>query len=291
MRSLAALAAVAVSVHPAAPRAGAPLVVRVAPVSVPARVCLEPVTGSPRCATVMPDDRRVARAAFVAPYPGEWRATAVAGTLQASRVVRLRPRGERLVLLVAGDSLARSVTQGMRRLRAPGVVVHGDVNPGRALTKADGFDWLSHAREMIARWRPDVVAVFVGANDGWPIGSVSCCASDWVELLAERQRTVMQAYADAGTARVYWSTLWAPGPNVAKLEPIWASVNHAVTAAVTSDHARIFDAAALFSPGFVFQPSIARDADGIHLSRAGGLVAADALLAQLRADRVLFRGS
>lgn len=287
MRSLAALAAVAstLSVHPAVPRAGARLVVRVAPVSAPARVCLEPVTGSPRCATVAPDDRRVARAAFVAPYPGEWRATASAGTRQASRVVRLLPRGERLVLLVAGDSLARSVTQGMRRLRAPGVVVHGDINPGRALTKADGFDWLGHAREMIARLRPDVVAVFVGTNDGWPIGSVSCCGSDWVGLLAERQRAVMQAYADAGTARVYWSTLWAPG--VERLEPIWASVNSAVTAAVAPDHARVFDAAALFSPGFVFQPSFARDADGIHLSRAGGLVAADALLAQLRADRIL----
>jgi hypothetical protein len=57
----------------------------------------------------------------------------------------------------------------------------------------------------------------------------------------------------------------------------------------------VFDASALLSPGWTFRRSLRRhgrtrkirDADDIHLTRAGGLITAEALLAQLRADRAL----
>jgi len=287
----------AVEVSPASPRAGSRLVVRVkSPTAVRAvRVCLQPGVGHPRCASSRLGRRRAARAAFPAPYPGLWTVTATAGTVSVSHALRVRPRARELVVLVAGDSLARNIASAMKSRRTLGVEVHGDINPGRALTKPDGFDWLRHAGEAIARWQPDVVAVFVGANDGWPIGSVSCCASDWVNLLAARQRAVMDGYGSGAAARVYWSTLWAPGPPAASREPVWAAENAALVTAVATDSAQIFDAAALISPGFVFSASLmwhgvattVRDPDGIHLTRAGGRVVAETFLERLRADRIL----
>ena len=267
----------AVQVSPASPRAGSRLVVRVkSPTAVSAvRVCLHPSVGQPRCAPSRPGRRRAARAALRAPYPGLWTVTATAGTVSVSHALRVRPRARELVVLVAGDSLARNIATAMKSRRTVGVEVHGDINPGRALTKSDGFDWLRHAGEAI--------------------GSVSCCASDWVNLLAARQRAVMDGYGSGGAARVYWSTLWAPGPPVASREPVWAAENAALVTAVATDSAQIFDAAALISPGFVFSASMmwqgvattVRDPDGIHLTRAGGRVVAEALLERLRADRIL----
>jgi hypothetical protein len=223
--------------------------------------------------------------------------TAAAGALHASRTVRVLPRGRRLVVLAAGDSLVANLAAGLRgALRGRGIVMHADVEPGRGLTTPDwsGFVWSRHAGETAERLEPDIVMVFLGGNEGFPIGSVGCCGTDWVDLLAHEQRAVMRAYARGGVARVYWSTLPAPGPSRPGHRPTWMAENLALHEATGDDDARIFDASELLTPGFGFRRYMmwhgalekVRADDDIHLSRAGGRIAAEAWLAQLHAERV-----
>ena len=106
---------------------------------------------------------------------------------------------------------------------------------------------------------------------------------------------MMRGYAGDGATRVYWVNLPAPGPTRPGHRPTWTAENQALTAAAADDDARIFDVSALLSPGFEFRRSLVwhgrarkiREDDDIHLTRAGGMIAAEALLEQLRADRVL----
>jgi hypothetical protein len=277
-------------VAPERPHAGAPLVVRVAAEG-PVRVCLTPVVGHARCTDANGD----ARVRFVAPYLGRWSITAEAGGQRVSRGLRVLPRGKTVMVLAAGDSLVRNLGFGLRRESPREVAIHTEVSQGRGLTKTDGFDWPSEARRIAARLEPDIAIVFLGGNEGFPIEKVSCCGADWIDLFADKQRAVMRGYAGDGATRVYWLNLPAPGPTRPGHRPTWAAENRALALAAADDDARVFDASALLSPGWTFRRSLRRhgrtrkirDADDIHLTRAGGLITAEALLAQLRADRAL----
>ena len=52
--------------------------------------------------------------------------------------------------------------------------------------------------------------MFIGANDGFPIGDAPCCGDAWVAAYAERVRGMMEAYGRGGRGRVYWLALPAP---------------------------------------------------------------------------------
>jgi hypothetical protein len=238
-------------------------------------------------------DRGIAR--FVAPYLGRWSVSAEAGGERVTRGLRILPRGKRVTVLAAGDSLVRNLGFGLRREFPRDTKIHTEVSQGRGVSKTDGFDWPSEARKTATRYKPDVAIVFLGGNEGFPIGLVGCCEADWIALFAGKQRDVMRGYANGGATRVYWVNLPAPGPSRPGHRPTWTAENQALVTAAAEDDARIFDASALLSPGFTFQRALmwhgrsrkVRDDDDIHLTRAGGLIAAEALLAQLRADRVL----
>jgi hypothetical protein len=212
-------------------------------------------------------------------------------------LVVLLPAGtahaRRLVVLAAGDSLTYNLSFGIKREFPRGkVVVHTDVSQGRGLSK-EGFDWPAHGREVVARVKPDVVFLFLGGNEGFPLGDAQCCDQPWIDAFAARQRALMQAYAHTG-ARVYWLNLPAPGPTRPGHRITWAAENQALTTAAPAEGVTIFDTNALLSPGFRFRRWIrwhgtmrkARDRDDIHLSRSGGMIVAEALLQQLRRDRL-----
>jgi hypothetical protein len=241
----------------------------------------------------------VHRATFTAPYPGRWTVVADAGAERRTGDLVVRPRGDRLVVLATGDSLVQNLAHGLAgrlRLRRD-VVLRRNVQMGRGLSKPDGFDWVADAREAAARWDPDVVVVFLGGNEGYAIEGAQCCGAPWVTRFAERQRAVMRAYSRGGRTRVYWVTLPAPGPTVPARRTVWTAENLALRSAASEDDARVFDAAALLTPGYEWRRRmrwhgrrrVVRERDEVHLSRAGGRVAGWALLRQLRADRVLLR--
>jgi hypothetical protein len=286
-----------VAVDPVRPHAGAPLTIDVEDAAHRAvRVCLLPGAGSERCITARTAEDGVRRATFTAPYPGRWTIVADAADGRATRRLRVLPHGDRLVVLAAGDSLVDNLAHGLAgplHLRRD-AVLRRDVEIGRGLSKPDGFDWIANAQAAVSRWQPDVVVVFLGGNEGFDLGGVHCCAAPWVRRFGDLQQALMRAYAHDGSTRVYWTSLPAPGPSLAFRSVVWAAENAALETALLDDDARLFDANALFTPGYHWRRGmrwhrryhVTRAEDQIHLNRTGGRIAAYELLKELRLDAV-----
>jgi lysophospholipase L1-like esterase len=208
------------------------------------------------------------------------------------------PRRALHTLLVTGDSMAQPLDLHLARSLAPaGVRVIRDPHIGTGISKSILVDWGSLAHVQVAHDRPDVVVVFIGANDGFsmpgPAGrSVGCCGADWAAIYAQRARQMMDTYRQAGAARVYWLTLPAPR------DPARARIAHVVNAAIEvaaepwRDEVRVLDMVPVFTPGWAYRdsmtvggkPSIVRESDGIHLNDAGSAVAAQLVLTAVGSD-------
>jgi hypothetical protein len=140
-----------------------------------------------------------------------------------------------------------------------------------------------------------VTVVFIGANDGFPFGSIDCCGDAWVEAYAKRVEAMMRAYSRQSSGLVYWLTLPAPEP--AQWRPVYPAVNRAIkrAAARVGGPVRVLDIAKTFTPGFRFRRSMVwhghrqtvRQDDGVHLSPSGASIAETLIERALRKDGVL----
>lgn len=213
----------------------------------------------------------------------------VLALLAAAPAAQARPQR----VLVTGDSMMlltdRYLKQGLEQGGAASV--HVDIRVATGLSKPHLLDWGALARRQSARYRPDVVVATLGANDGWPIRGARCCGSRWVARYATRARRVMRTWSRAGAARVYWLTL--PAPDDAALGRQFAAVNAAAQRAARGvPGAAIVDLRPVITPTGAFQQRMAIDGvdqqirsnDGVHLWWPGARLAADHVLARLRAD-------
>jgi lysophospholipase L1-like esterase len=208
------------------------------------------------------------------------------------------PRSLRTVL-VTGDSLAQPLDAKVARAfsrAATGVSVVRDARIGTGISQSDLLDWGRLSVTQVRKRRPDAVVVFMGANEGFPFRSgqrtVECCGPDWAAAYAYRVRRVMNAYRQAGAARVYWLNL--PAPRDRDRQRISRAVNAAIAVAAEPYRAqvRVLDLAAVFTPGGRYRDAmdvggrrrIVREPDGIHLNDEGAAVALGPVLAALRAD-------
>ena len=196
-------------------------------------------------------------------------------------------------VLVTGDSMMlltdRYLEQG---LEAGGAAsVHVDIRVASGLSNPSLLDWPALARRQVRRYRPDVVVATMGANDGWPIRGARCCSKRWTARYATRARRLMSTWARGGATRVYWLTL--PAPDDADLARQFGAVNAAVVrAAAGARSAAIVDLRPVITPTGAFQSRMAIDGveqqirsdDGVHLWWPGARLAADRVLARLRAD-------
>ena len=206
-------------------------------------------------------------------------------------------RLHRLRLLATGDSMIQIVDGFLeQRLgRRRGATVRSSAHISTGISKPDMLDWVRKARGQAAGFKPDVTVVFIGANDGFPLGAAKCCAEDWVAAYAERVEAMMRSYLRGGRSYVYWLTL--PAPRRAAFARIYSRVNIAIKRAAerVGGGVRVIDIARVFTPGGRFRRRItfrgrtidARQADGVHLSAAGASVAAGLIVDRLRADRAL----
>jgi lysophospholipase L1-like esterase len=201
-------------------------------------------------------------------------------------------------LLVTGDSLAQPLdVQLARRLADDGVRTIREPRLGTGISKSAIVDWGSLSTEQVERDEPDAVVFFLGANEGFPFEAaggkaIDCCGPEWAAQYATRARQMMETYRRSGDARVYWLTL--PMPRGAARAKIARAVNAAVLAAAQPyrAHVRVLDMNALFTPGGRYRASmdvggrdtIVREADGIHLNDAGAALAADLVVAGMKAD-------
>jgi hypothetical protein len=144
--------------------------------------------------------------------------------------------------------------------------------------------------------KPEAVVFFLGANEGFPFKaggrSIACCGPAWAAQYATRARRMMQTFRQRGAARVYWLLL--PAQRSAPRQQIARSVNAAIIAAAQPYRAqvRLLDMNVIFTPGGKYRASmpingrntIVREPDGIHLNEAGASLAADIVLARMKAD-------
>ena len=230
-----------------------------------------------------------------------------------SGVRQLRTRGPRrpaftreghLRLLATGDSMIQIIDsflkQRLERRRA--TRVRSDARISTGLSKPFMLDWVKKAREQARSVHPDVTAIFIGANDGFPMktrtgASVPCCGTAWIAEYARRVESMMRSYIRGGRSYVYWMTL--PTPRRGDFARIYRAVNKAIKRAAgrAGRGARVIDLVKVFTPGGHFRQYVrfrgknvnARQGDGVHLSTGGASIAATLLIDRLRADHALPR--
>ena len=200
-----------------------------------------------------------------------------------------------LRVLVTGDSMMLLTDRYLKQtLTAAGAQVRTEIHVATGVTKPDLLDWAALARRQAERRRPDVVIATMGANDGYPIRGARCCGARWTARYATRIRRLMRSWSREGHTRVYWLTL--PAPDDVELGRQFDAVNRAVTrAAAPIPSAAIVDLRPVITPTGGFQPRMAIDGveqqirsdDGVHLWWPGARLAADTIVARLRADGVV----
>jgi hypothetical protein len=206
-------------------------------------------------------------------------------------------RTHRFRLLATGDSMIQ-VTDDILRDRLGArrrVTDEAHVSTGISKAGVFGLNWTHHAATQARSIHPDATVVWIGPNEGFPIGGVSCCGPAWVKGYADRARSMMHAYRRGGRAVVYWLTL--PIPRSDKLARVLRAVNRAIVRAArrAGSGAHVIDMRRVFTPRGHFQQRAcyrgrcfsARQPDGVHLSLAGSRVAADIIVRRLHADGVI----
>jgi hypothetical protein len=290
----------AIAVSPRRPHAGRRVVVglrdrwRRPPLDV--SVCLVAPAATRSCAAVRVG-RRAGSLRLRAPRAGHWKLRIRGGGVAVARHVRVRPAGTRLKLLATGDSLVAPVARalGQRLGRRGRVLVRPDVHFGAGLSTPWTLDWRAHAAATARDWRPDVVVLFLGGGDAYPLGGHPCCRPEWQRAYGGRAREVARRFLRRGAAQVYWLTL--PAARDPEKAGIWQIENMARAQALhdLSPWVREIDLVPLLSPGSVWRRTmvvdgrvrVIRAADGVHLTRAGGRLAASEVIAALGRDRIL----
>jgi lysophospholipase L1-like esterase len=277
-------------------RVGLRLVDRWAVGGFAARVCIEPPGGPGHCRRVgVGMGERSGLSSFRALRAGGWRVTARTRWARAASAVRVAPPSGRLRVLAGGDSMIQRLDRFLaRRLRPRGVLVKSDAHPATGISKPLTLDWVEQARRAAAT-RPDVVVMFIGAADGFPMGGAGCCGRAWRAAYTRRAGKMMSAYGRGGRARVVWLLLPTPRGGFARRS--FPAVNNALrrAAATRRRDVRILDLGKVFSPGGRYRKWIrvghrevgVRQADGIHLSDEGAAIAAKLVVRTLRRERIL----
>ena len=137
--------------------------------------------------------------------------------------------------------------------------------------------------------------MFLGANDGFPIGDAPCCGAAWVRAYAARVRGMMETYARRGRGRVYWLTL--PAPRGGFFRRTFPAVNAALrqAAAQAPAAARLIRLDRYFTPGGRFRqrcgsaaaPCRCASATACTCRSAGAAAAASLVVRALRREQIV----
>jgi hypothetical protein len=202
--------------------------------------------------------------------------------------LRLGVRSSRPVLLATGDS----EMQVLDELIASGVSGGGgvrtidDARQSTAISSPFFFNWPAHAYAQVSADRPDIVAMFLGGNEGFRLGGAECCGPEWSGAYAVRVAAMMRAYLQNGAAVVYWFLI--PTPSSEPFVRVVRAVNRGIELAASRFRVgvHVFDLRPRFSPGGRFLPGV-HEADGFHLSASADVIVARMFIARLRHDGVL----
>ena len=257
-----------------------------------ARVCVRaPGARSTDCRSLaIAAGRERAALSLTARKPGLWKVAASSFGQRLAGSAFVVPRGG-VRLLATGDSMIQIVdTHLKRRLARKRVRVRSDARVSTGISKPFLLDWVRHARRQ-AGSRPAATVMFLGANDGFPIGGANCCGDGWIDGYAARAERMMRSYSRGGAGRVYWLTLPVPRPG--QWKGIYRAVNTGIkrAAARVGDAVRVVDTARYFTPrGYRSAMRVGgrtvtvRNGDGIHLNSTGAALAARLVERAMRRD-------
>ena len=215
-----------------------------------------------------------------------------------SSALRVPTARDPLRIAVVGDSMAQVSGQSLIRMADDLDVARAelDFRFSSGLTRPDFFDWPGHLASLLAQRRPpEALVVFFGANDAQGMetaaGVLRYGSSAWDEAYRVRVAAVMDQLTRGG-ARVYWV-----GQPVARMADYSRRMKHLdeIYRGEAARHpgVRYVDSWPLFTAadgGYSAYLetddglTLMRQADGIHLSRAGGDLLAAAILDALRLD-------
>jgi len=203
-----------------------------------------------------------------------------------------------LTIWVVGDSQAEVLGQSViDRVGATGVMEATlDFEFSSGLTRPDFFNWPAEIQSVVETNDPDAMVVVFGANDGQGMELASGVFQpgdpEWNAEYARRVDAVM-AYLEQQGVRVYW--IAQPIARDAEYSARLAVMN-GIFADVAADHPNttIVSLYDLFTdesgnysdylPGADGELVEMRNSDGIHLTRAGGDRAAEAIYAAIEDD-------
>jgi len=207
-------------------------------------------------------------------------------------------RKDPLRLYIIGDSMAQIFGSSLENLAEETRFIRAklDYKVSSGLSRPDFFDWPQRMIDQLVEFDPDATVVLFGANDGQDVkynGKVLKVGSKaWQKLYAKRVGKAMDILTKGGR-RSYWVG-----------NPIMRDPGYRARISMM-DH--IYDAEAKKHPGVFYVPTWAlfanekgsyveylpdaggdpvlmRNADGIHLTRAGGDRMAQAALDAIEKD-------
>jgi len=143
------------------------------------------------------------------------------GTQAHVEAIRTPSPTNKLRVAVIGDSLSQGLGPAIARWMNPSVVrVLSLGRQSTGLSREDYFNWQAGMREIVEKFRPDLVFVMLGSNDAQaqisPDGSAIPVGTwEWVHGYKERAEQLVREATRAGT-RVVWV-----GIPIVREHPLW----------------------------------------------------------------------
>lgn len=239
-----------------------------------------------------PDPAGPPRVVVVEPSPTPGQSGKPGKTLQ-ERPLPKPFKGHPLHLYIAGDSMMGLPGMALTNLSIKTRLIKPmlDYRISTGLCRPDAFDWPAQLQQEVEEFDPGAVAVMFGANDNQGIetasGEVHPFGTDgWKKEYRKRVEDVIALLYQGGVRRVYWiGQPVMPDPSYDRQIRVLNGIYRDV--ARRTFGVRYIDAYALLSrdgayaqylPGIDGETVQAREQDGEHLTYAGGLIVAGAVL-------------
>ena len=220
------------------------------------------------------------------------------GDVHTRGPIRKPTAGDKLRVVVVGDSLATGLGIYLERVLKPSLVRvsrQGRISTG--LARPDYFDWPQAMSEIVDRFRPDLIVVMLGENDNQglrtpggreetPVGTF-----EWPHAYEERVAAFMELATSRG-ARVVWAGLpivsdrgrWAI---VQRQNDVFERAADLIDDVAYLDTWEMFAApdggyTAYYRDGGTVQ--LVRESDGLHFNAAGYTILARAVAEMAREE-------
>ena len=197
-------------------------------------------------------------------------------------------------VLMVGDSMMKLLSIAFEKeFRKREIPAASFASLGSGLVRLDAFDWFGKVTELMATHKPGTVVVTLGANDNQTLlsdagATVARGSPAWSEAYSARLARMMDLFAAQGARRVIWILL----PDMQQpAHDRYAQLFNQLLAGVARERPFVtlydprpilrrrtkeaYTATLVGSSGQIIQ---VRATDGIHLSREGAALLADAVI-------------